>query len=613
MIAISKPVIINALVILFLAVTIAVAQEDYEVRKVAFEGNKTLSSDKLSEQILTYGTGSFSKLILRKDPFHFSREVLDTDTKRLKIYYQKQGFLSPEIEAFTFDADTEDKTVKVRFNVKEGQPTSVDSIDFKITAPDQSNRDVVKQTIDISLDNLLLKPGVRFRDRAAQDDKEILLGVLNNEGYPYANVQSQLNVHDSASSVDIIWVIDSGPRCHFGDVKVNGNRYTSEALVLDNKTFDKGELYQREEIEKSQQQIYSLGVYHIVSFNSQLSKNRDPVIPISAKVREAPRWSTKFGVGYGREDRFRVFNDARYLSFLGGARRLNLYTKHSGLEPYHINLKLTQPAFITPKTTLTISPFIRKQTEPAFTLRRYGANTSVKHDFTGFISGSFGYEFEQVDLDLESVAEDPNHERELNRLYNKSSVTLGLIRDSSEPMFSPQTGCFCAFSTKISGLDLGSDYHYAKLTADLRRYFSFAAQVLALRMRIGSIRSYDDHGYIPVEDRYYAGGAKSVRGWARSELGPKDIESRPIGGMSILEGNIEIRYPIYGVVSGVVFYDYGNVWLQSATYHPDELRYAAGAGIRVKTPIGPVRLDAARPVFDDETKIQFHISVGEAF
>ncbi|MBD3234166.1 MAG: outer membrane protein assembly factor BamA [candidate division Zixibacteria bacterium] len=611
--AVSRPAILNSILILFFTVTITVAQEDYEVREVAFEGNKILSSDKLSEQILTYGTGSFSKLILRKDPFHFSREVLDTDIKRLKIYYQKQGFLSPQISGSIFDEDNEGKTVKVRIAIEEGQPTLVGSVDFEISSLDQSDKETVKQAIVNSRDHQLLKSGVRFRDRAAQADKEIILRALNNKGFPYAKIQSELTVTDSADSVDVTWKIDSGPRCQFGNVEINGTRYTSEDLVIENKTFEKGELYQRQEIEKSQQQIYSLGVYHIVSFNTQLSKNRDPEIPISVKVREAPRWSTKFGVGYGREDKFRVFNDARYLSFLGGARRLNLYTKHSGLEPYHINLKLTQPAFITPKTTMTISPFLRKQTEPAFTIRRYGANASVKHEFTRTISGTFGYEFEQVDLDLESIAEDPNMESELNRVYNKSSVTLGLIRDSSEPMFSPQTGCFCAFSTKFSGLDLGSDYHYAKLTADLRRYFSFATQVLALRLRIGSITSYDDHGYIPVEDRYYAGGAKSVRGWARSELGPKDIESRPIGGLSVLEGNIEIRYPIYGIVSGAVFYDYGNIWLQSATYHPDELRYAAGAGIRVKTPIGPVRLDVARPVFDDETKIQIHISVGQAF
>jgi outer membrane protein insertion porin family len=81
----------------------------------------------------------------------------------------------------------------------------------------------------------------------------------------------------------------------------------------------------------------------------------------------------------------------------------------------------------------------------------------------------------------------------------------------------------------------------------------------------------------------------------------------------LFEGNVELRYPIISIFSGVIFYDFANVWPPSYDYRFGDLRYAAGMGLRVRTPIGPVRADVARPVFDEETTIQFHISVGQAF
>jgi outer membrane protein insertion porin family len=96
-------------------------------------------------------------------------------------------------------------------------------------------------------------------------------------------------------------------------------------------------------------------------------------------------------------------------------------------------------------------------------------------------------------------------------------------------------------------------------------------------------------------------------------LGPIDPFGNPIGGRSLLEFSSEVRYPVYDIVSGVAFMDCGNVWLESYTWKLNEIRYSLGLGIRIRTPIGPVRLDAARPIFDDETKIQIHFSVGHAF
>jgi outer membrane protein insertion porin family len=137
--------------------------------------------------------------------------------------------------------------------------------------------------------------------------------------------------------------------------------------------------------------------------------------------------------------------------------------------------------------------------------------------------------------------------------------------------------------------------------------------VVASRLKIGLINSDDEEGFIPAEERFYSGGSTSVRGWARQQLGPRNERGAPIGGKSLLEGGLEFRYPVYNMISGAIFLDVGNVWTETFDYKINELRYSLGTGIGVNTPIGPVRIDLARPIFDPEDDFQLHFNVGHAF
>ena len=200
----------------------------------------------------------------------------------------------------------------------------------------------------------------------------------------------------------------------------------------------------------------------------------------------------------------------------------------------------------------------------------------------------------------------------ISSLYNKSQIILGSAFDNSRPMFTPRHGFVNNNSFAISGLGFGSKTRYTKLLIDLRRYQPLGAFVFAARVKLGGIKIFGSESFVPVEERFYSGGSSSVRGWARSELGPKEA-GLPIGGLSLLEGSAELRYPIIGILSGVVFFDLGNVWTESYSYKLSDVRYAAGAGIRIATPIGPLRFDVARPVADVDHVIQLHVNVGQAF
>jgi outer membrane translocation and assembly module TamA len=128
---------------------------------------------------------------------------------------------------------------------------------------------------------------------------------------------------------------------------------------------------------------------------------------------------------------------------------------------------------------------------------------------------------------------------------------------------------------------------------------------------------------VPFQKKYFLGGATSIRGWGRYEVGPLSGSGLPIGGNSMLAVSGELRATVFGKLGGVLFVDGGNVWAQSGGIRLNDLRYAVGPGLRYQTPVGPLRFDFGYQlnpipdlVVDGEPALRHwrvHVSIGQAF
>lgn len=582
------------------------------MKSIKFKGNKSFAASELKEYISLTPTTFIKRKILKQEPSRYSHELHQDDISRLQQFYQKEGYLNVVFHPSS-TIITPKNRVKIVINLTEDDPIKVSEVNYMVdstlslkeTLPPKDQKSILLQKH--------LKPNSIFRDEWVYQDQMLITNAFNDNGYAYSKADFDIKVDTATNQASINWQIQRQRLTHFGPVVVTGNERVPVKSILKQLTFKKGDTWSKEEVDRSQKQIYNLGMFRVASIKTVMTAEKRDTLPIQILIKEAPKWTTRFGAGYGREDRFRAFTDLQYLGFLTNTGRVNFYAKHSGLEPYNVSLRFTQPAFLFPMNTLSIYPFITKENEPGYSLSKQGWNLSFLQSFSEQLNTNVSFFFEDVKLDTINSAEiDPTISDE--PLYQKSGIALGGIYNTANPQLDPVQGFSLAMNVKTNGMYVTREMPFYRMLLEFKNYQAIRqGAIMAFKLKLGSVKSTDPNSGVPIDERFFAGGSHSVRGWSRSDLGPKDDNGDPIGGNSLLEGSIESRVSLGRWGTFVIFADAGNVWKPSFTMHLDDLRYAGGLGLRIKTPIGPAGLDFARPIFEHTKRWQVHFNIGHPF
>ncbi len=589
-----------------------VAQENLIVDKIKFKGNSYFSNAKLKEEITIQSDSWIKEKIFKKEPVYFTYNLYNDDIRRLKILYQKSGFLN-----VTFDDPiitiNKKKKVEITVFVHEGDPVLISAITFLVDST-KTLSEVLKPRTEKAL---LLKTQAtqtkNFRDKDITSDQLLIAETFHNEGYPYAWVVPRLDVDTISNSTKVEWMVDRGALSYFGTTVIKGNDRVPSKSIERQLAYKKGDIWSKEKIDQTQKQIYNQGNYRVASVRTQIKPEKYDTLTIQIQINEAPRWTSRFGVGYGKEDKLRAFTDLQYLSFITNTGRLNLYAKHSSLEPYNFYLKFSQPSFLFPINTLSLYPYMLRQNEPGYKLDKLGFNFTFLQNFSERLNTSIGFVFEDVALDITTM-NDLEITKDIESYYKKMGFVIGGIYNNADPTLDPVEGYAFSFNTKTNDLIFGGEMPFFRILGEFKTYIGIKkGVVLAFKLKGGGIQRTDGNTFIPVEERFFAGGSHSVRGWSRSKLGPKDDKGMPMGGNSLLESSAEFRFDLARKFKLAFFADAGNVWTKSFNYPINDLHYSAGVGLRIKTAIGPAGLDFARPVFDEERKWQIHFNIGHTF
>jgi outer membrane protein insertion porin family len=593
---------IAAIIIFFRLFIFNLPAQELRLKSIEFQGNKIIPDNELLSQMNTQPKTRIQKIFFWKKKPDFIYSVLEEDITRIDSYYKRNGFLNSVID---FTTDTSSNKVNVTIRISENSFVKVRSIDFNITGDS-----TVSSLGDSLISDLPLKQNARFTDRDVFDSEKIIKKRFSDRGYPLVNASHEIILSQDTLFCDVTFNIKTGSKSYFGNVFINGDTLIPEKFIRKYLLFSEGDLFSQKKIDKTQQDIFGTDLFRYVVMTPVKDSIQNDRIPVGILLKELPRWQLETGVGYGTEDRLRLAAQVTKLNFLGGARRLIVNAKTSYFLPFSFDIRFVQPDILFPKLDMVLNPFISREREISYTIDRMGSIVSLLYRLSRNLDARVSYTFERDRIrELSDIQLDPSELK-----HNKSVISSGINVNSSDDPFYPKKGYRLKADVSFAGLGSVSAVHYYKLDFSLVNYFAVDNEVtLATKISSGVIQAVGKSLLTPVEERYYLGGASSLRGWGRHRISPVTESGFATGGNTMAEGSIELRFPVYDILQGGVFADAGNVW--SAAYHYDLLllHYDAGFGLRVKTPIGPVRLDLATPVINDRFNLQFFISVGYAF
>lgn len=590
--------------------------EDLEIR-----GNEALDDGTIERAIHTTETGIWPW----SDKRRLNKQEFLKDLIRVHVLYQRHGYFDARLVSYDVRSERDDG-VRISLQMDEGEPTRVDSLRVEGIEGIEN-----LPTVEEVREDLPLKEAEVFNESDLHASRDTMEAVLQHRGYAFGQVLMEYRIRKELRSAAVTYTAVPGRIYRVGEIAFEGVTAKNRDLIRRLLTFESGDRYDRGEFRESQRRIYELAIFRRVEIEPQLSTVRGDTVDVVVSVARAPTHVVRVGVGFGTEDLYRGRASWLDRNLLGENRQLEVRGEYSRLEREGA-VTYRQPFVFLPDLNFSSSAFLRFETEDNYTVERTGATTRVGYRINRFIHSRVSLTAERDDFsDFDRGVLIP----ELGRgdFVNPSTLVFtdaNISFDNTDSLFRPSRGYRAELGYQLAMPVLGADYAYHRVRMEVTHYREVReGWVVALKALPGAIFPYsgdpaaDGKGRVPLFQRLFAGGASSVRGYERRQLGPKDDPVRfgqerdpePIGGQGSFETSVELRFPLRGNFRGAAFVDAGNVWRESGDVSLGDLEYTPGAGVRYTTPVGPVRLDVARRMSDEDflPTWVFHISIGNAF
>ncbi|MCB2185861.1 MAG: BamA/TamA family outer membrane protein [Deltaproteobacteria bacterium] len=579
--------------------------DSWLVSQVRLLGAQSIPQKEILSQLETHSAGLLER-DNRVDKFRLAR-----DTQRILRLYHDNGFYNCKVTSKLKHLGGD--SVDVEFTIDEGPPALVEKVE--LLYPDQRARETWQ---DLLKQQISLPKGTRFRLEEYDLSKSRLKNALGNEAHPEGKVQGQVLVYPEENRVVVRFQIDPGPRLLFGRTRVTGNTRVSDTYILRQLTYNRGEPFNLDDLDATRLAVMDTGFFSTVAVHTKYGEISGQEVPVVLEVVERPAQSIQLGLGWGNEDQFRVKLQQVNRNLLGWNETLTLEGKYSSIYQ-GLLADLHVPDIFTSKTALVVRGGLEELDEEAYLDRRLFATPVLVRELDKKWSVYAGYNVETDNItDLKTDVPDPSFEKQD---FFISSIPVGLKYDGRNSLLNPTEGTLFILRVETSLDVLGSELDFVRPEADLRHVLPLPyvgkEVYLASRIKAGVAYKLPGTDRIPLIRRFFPGGADSVRGYPYQSLGPLDSQGKPLGGEAMVEGSLELRFPIYSPLGGVVFVDAGNAF-ESIKIDGEPLRFTAGVGLRYNTPVGPLRLDFGyqlnppedSPLNDD---YEVYLSVGQAF
>ena len=454
-----------------------------------------------------------------------------------------------------------------------------------------------------------------------------LLDALREDGHALAEVKPPVAIlRPQTRTIDIAYSVREGPRVDIGSISLDGLKQVHEDFIRRRLLLHPGQLYQPSAIEAARQDLASAGVFSDVAVRTGLGPDGqqlqpDGRIPLVFDFTEGARHTVSAQIGYSTDLGGSAGVTWTHHNLFGNAEQLDLTALITGLGGsaeqglgYDVYANLNKPDFWHRDQSLVVRIEGLKQDLEAYDqtalLVRVGLNRKLSTEWS--VAAGLGAEQEQIIQEGET------------RDYTLVSIPLSASYDSTalaNPLDAATHGIRASFSATPTESLVDGTAFFTILQATGATYLDLAhlgvsrpgRSVIAVRATVGSVQGASTF-QLPPDQRLYAGGSSTIRGFKYQGVGPQFPDGNPVGGTSLDAATFEFRQRLFRSFGAAAFVDAGQVASNSAPFE-GRLRVGAGVGARYYTPIGPIRLDFAIPLNKPAggDSFELYVGLGETF
>jgi len=608
--------------------------EKLRVKRIRFEGEH-LTSDSFWRRLVPnmfpskkvasrYEPRELRKLMQQKKTWWitpwfgaYKPEMKETDLAAIRKFYQDRGFLNVKVDGPELKPLGDGK-LELVYHIEEGVKYQIGSIGF--------DGNTLYETGELEKQVKLQSGAVA--SRAAIDEAASSVNrYYGNRGYIRNDVQPVISTDPETKTASIRFSVREGEKAHINEVDIRGNEKTRDEVMRRELAIYPGELFHQQKVETSESRLKNLGYFETVS-SSYAPAEGTNTYDLAFKVKEKAMGSFLIGAGFSSVDSLVGFAELSHGNFdinrwppVGDGQKMKVRVQ-AGTQRTDLEVSFVEPWFMDRKLALGQDFYYRTASyySDDFDLQTLGGKTSLtKPILDPFTRGTLSYSLEQFTIDnIDAPTNAVIFEDEGDTL--KSTVGASISRDTRDQFFIPTKGNLSSAGVELSGGPLAGDESIYALEAKSSQFWPVLDDhVFNLKGEARTVESYGSSDHVPIFDRLFLGGPRTIRGFAYRDVSPRDENNgdEPVGGLSSWYGTAEYTVPLWSKIRGAVFYDIGAVSESSFDFFSADINSSYGIGVRIDLPMFPLRLDYAIPHIADENNDgeggRFSFLLGYAF
>lgn len=570
------------------AVTFDIVEgEKFDVGEIRIVGNKYLKEKDIKAKLQT------SEVFLWFFGGTLKREELHRDLDRIRAYYLDNGFLDIAVAEPEIQIDQKKGQLRVVISVEEGAQYRIGNLTVTGASlfPESEIRGLIRS-----------QAGGIFSRETVQADVVAVTDRYAERGYLFADVAPVTDMRRDERIVHVSMEITEGRQAFINRIEIVGNVRTRDKVIRREVALIEGDVFNSALLKRSRQNLEAVGFFEDVKVETRRGTAQDKV-DVVVDLKEKPTGAFTIGGGFSSVDGLIGAVSISQNNLFGYGKRATAAVQ-IGQNANRFNLVYSDPHFWDSDYLIETRAFktaTNYQNSQGYNTDTTGVVLSVGRRLFGEVFGLMSYTLENVVIkDLEPFA--PliilRQALENGGEATTSALSLALTRDTRDSFSEPTRGNRSRIAATYAGGFLGFDNNFNKYAIESSQYWPLWWKLVGnLRGTFWYGDSFGDTPNLPAQERFYLGGANTVRGFKNFTISPKSpITGGETGGNKAYFVNTELIFPVYAPLRmrGVVFLDVGNNLAELASLgdlFTQTPRMGAGVGIRFNSPMGAIRLD----------------------